>query len=390
MTRLFDKAFRWVAVGLLTIFAKLKFRLKARVIDVPEDGSLILGNHTCIWDFAFLISALWPRSNERFVATSVQYDKSRLTRWAFRHLGIIRKQQGTEDLQSVREMMRASKEGGMVVIYPAGLCCFDGQDARSAMPGAGTLPRLLRCGVYVAVVNGGFLSAPRYTPGQYRGRVEITVKRLLSKEEAAALTPEEIQARINEALRFNDWDWQKAHPVAFKHIGDMKGVWRELYRCPSCGAEGAMEQGKKELRCAGCGLRVTRDQYGFFESDSGACPSRMDEWADRELEALRREIAAGDFSITSDSVTLWESEEGARQAARVDAGTLMLSAEGIVFQGQNGARRDFPMGSFQFLISDDVDTLRINRGKGSSLFRFEDPRLLNKWVFAHMILTGEK
>ena len=391
LRRIFDKSFRHLAVFAISLLVKLKFRVRANVIDMPEPGALILGNHSCIWDFGFLLYALKQRADERFVATSVQYDKSRFFSWAFKHLGIIRKQQGASDLQSVREMMRASKEGGWVVLYPAGMTSFDGRQACDALPGTGQLPRLLRSGVYTAIVNGGFLSAPRYLKGSLRGRVEITVKRLLSAEEASSLSPDEIQARVSEALRFNDWDWQEKNRVPFKGMEKMEGVWRQLYYCPECGHEGTMRLSDGRLTCADCGFSVRRDEYGFFsrEPGGGSCPIRMDEWTDLEFSALATSLKNPDYAISQDNVCYLTQPEGTPEAARADTGALRLSREGLCFKGQNGHDLQFSINDFQFLISDDIDTLRVNAGGMSHLFRLEDPRLLNKWIFMHRILKGE-
>ncbi len=391
LRRGFDRSFRHLAVFVISLLVKIKFRVRATVVDMPEPGALILGNHTCIWDFGFLLYAFKQRADERFVATSVQFDKSRFFTWAFRHLGIIRKQQGASDLQSVREMMRASKEGGWVVLYPAGMTSFDGRQAGNALPGTGQLPKLLRTGVYTAIVNGGFLSAPRYLKGSLRGRVEITVKRLLSAEEAAKLSADEIQARVNEALRFNDWDWQEKNRVPFKGIQKMDGVWRQLYYCPECGQEGAIKQGKGTLYCEKCHFSALRDEYGFFhrEGKTGPCPSRMDEWTDMELTALRKNLEDPGYALSQNGVRYMTKPEGASQATNVDSGEMRLSRGGLDFDGQSGHSLHFGINDFQFLISDDISTLRLNTGGMSHLFYFADPSLMNKWIFMHQILKGE-
>ncbi len=387
MRKAFDMAFRHVAVFLMSVYAFFRFGARRRVIDRPTPGSLIVCNHSCIWDFSFLLLALFPGAKERFLATSVQYDKSRLTSFVFRHLGIIRKQQGARDVQSVREMMRAAKEGGMVVVYAAGMTSFDGRQAWNALPGAGSLPRLLRGDVYTAVTHGGFISAPRYHGTRRRGRVEIEVKRLYTAAEAAALSPEEIQKGINEALGFNDWDWQEKRMAPFRGIRNVKNVTRTLYMCPACGREGTLSEGKREITCSACGLKVRRDRYGFFTSEKGACPRRMDEWADMEIESLKKQMASGDLCLEAENVTLMQAQAGSASREELDTGSLKLSREGLAFTGRGGTQKSFGLSEFQFLIFDDIDVMQLNTDSASYLFRFSDVRLMTKWFFMHRLMV---
>ena len=387
MRKAFDTAFRHVAVFLMSVYAFVRFGARRHVIDKPTPGSVIVCSHSCIWDFSFLLLALFPGAKERFLATSVQYDKSRFVSFIFRHLGIIRKQQGARDVQSVREMMHAAREGGIVVVYAAGMTSFDGREAWNALPGAGSLPKLLRGDVFVALTHGGFMSAPRYHGTRRRGRVEIEVKLLYTAAEAAALSPDEIQKGINEALRFNDWDWQEKKRIPFRGIQNVKNVTRTLYMCPACAREGTLREGEKEIFCSACGMKARRDKYGFFTGEGGSCPRRMDEWADREIESLKEQMMTDGFCLKAEKVALFQAQAGKAEREQVDTGCLTLSFDGLRFTGENGTDKAFGLGEFQFLIFDDIDIMQVNTDSMSYLFRFSDVRLMTKWFFAHRLMV---
>lgn len=386
MGRRFDIFFKHFAVNVLSAIAKVGFGASREVIDCPEPGSLLLCNHSSIWDFAYLLYALYPRTDIRFVATGVQFDSSRLKRWAFGHLEVIRKNQGASDPRCVREIIRTVREGRIAAVYAAGMTSFDGREAWNAMPGTGSLAHVLKCPIYTAVVNGGFISYPRFAAKRYRGKVEITVRRLLTAEECAALPAEEIQSRINEALRFNDWDWQARKRVPFRAMKNMRGITNTLYLCPSCGNEGCLTAKRGRVNCSSCSMTAKRDRFGFFKELRGHCPPRMDEWTDLELEKLRGELIDENFRM-EDEVALLSGDNGVYTPS--DRGTLSLTRENLTFAGEKGTRV-LEFNEFQFLLVNDKDYLQANTATESLRFVFERTRLLTKWFFAHRMLMQEK
>ena len=382
MTSRFDHAFRKFAITVLGVYARLRFNTHKIITEEPPKGALILCNHTMLLDFANLLWAMFPRSDQRFVTTSVTYDRSKLHRWAFSHLGMIRKNQGTADLASVKEMMKAAREGGSVVIYASGMLSFDGRPAVKALPGTGSLPRLLRTDVYAALTHGGFLTSPRYSHKVSRGRIEIELKRICTAEEASHMTADELQSRINEALNFNDWDWQEARRVPFRGIKSVKQLSRTLYMCPACRKEGTMTEDGNILKCSSCGMSAKRDKYGFFASENAACPSRVDRWVDLEIDEIRNQLAREDFALRSRAALYVREQTAGAEPVRADAGELSMDKNGLYFKGAQ-QELSFSFSDFQFVVLDDVSSLIINTDKKSYRFEFEDPRLVTKWFFVH-------
>lgn len=130
----FQRAFRAFAVGVISLLARALFG--ARVCadgGAIDDNALFLCAHESVWDFAFLIYALRPR-RVRFVATSIEFEKSRFTAWLLTSLGVIQKKQGATDISCVRQMVRAAREGDVVAVYPAGMTSCDGRPAWKMQP----------------------------------------------------------------------------------------------------------------------------------------------------------------------------------------------------------------------------------------------------------------
>ena len=362
MTSLFDRCLRKFAIAAAGTFARLKFNTHRIITDEPPQGALILCNHTMLWDFSNLLWAMFPRSDQHFLATNVVYDKNRFISWLFRHLGIIRKNQGVADLGSLKNMIKTSREGGTLVIYAAGMLSFDGREAVRYLPGTGSLPRILKTDVYAAVTHGGFLTSPRYSHKMARGRLDIELKRLYTAEEASKLSAEEMQKGIEDALSFNDWDWQEKNRVPFKRIRNVSRLSRVLYMCPACRREGVMLEEKHALRCDSCGLVATRDRYGFFSSENGACPARMDRWVDLEIDEIRKQLASDDFAMQARVVLYERMQNGSGDIRCAGAGELTMTRDGIYFAGEK-EQREFTYSAFRFLVLDDIKSLIIKIGR---------------------------
>ena len=384
MVRGFDYCFQRFAIWLISILARVLFRARRQVLDRPQGGCLLFCNHTSIWDFADLLYAVKPRAHFRFVATNEQFEKSRLFAWVLTHLGLIKKHQGAQDLNCVREIIKAVRAGETVAIYASGMTSFDGRQAWDALPGAGTLAHMLKCPVYTALIEGGFMSSPRYAHRRFKGRVDISVRRLLTGEESAALSAQEIQTRVNAALNFNEWDWQEKNRVPFKPFKDLRGITNVLYTCPACGGEYTLGIKGARIECA-CGFSAERDAYGFFTSDNPACPRRMDRWADMEYAALRRVIEEGKLELTA-SAELSVKQDAGAYAPR-GKGLLRFTNEALTFTGENESLR-FAPDKFQFMVLNDIDRLRFTAEGKSYSFVFSDTRVIDKWFFAHRILVN--
>ena len=386
LCRLFESAFRAFAVWVISAFARVRFNARKTLEGgVPDEKAVILCSHASMWDFCYLIYALSPRKI-RIVATSIEFEKNRLYAWLLRTLGVIPKMQGASDAACVRAMMRACQAGEAVAVFPHGMTSHDGRPAWHVQPGTGKLMRLMGASVYALTADGSFLTHSRYTPLCRRGRVEVRVKRLFTAEEIRALPAEEAQAAIEKALDFNDWTWQERARVPFFRRAPVRSVTKTLYMCPDCGMIGGMEEVPPRVRCRICGMTAERDVYGFFHAVSGACPARMDEWADMEIQKLKEETASDDFMLCA-PVTLKRPTGRGAGYERADEGELTLTRTRLQFRGK-ARTLAWSLDDFQYFVMNDVDFLHIYAVNGAYRFVFADPRLITRWFFAHRLLVN--
>ena len=345
----------------------------------PTGNAIFFGNHTHMFDFMHLSLALKPYK-PHFVVRAREFNRNRFYTWFLPILGLIPKLQGAMDLVAVRTIVNTCKKGEPVVVYPEAMTSYDGRRAWTALSGTGMLARMVGVDVYVAIVSGGFMTMPRFG-GFNRGRVDITIKRLFTADEAKKTSPDAIQKAINDALNFNDWDWQEKTKKRFIGIKNMKKLEKYLYLCPNCGKTHTLSVQKKALVCSSCGLKVTRDAYGFFKAENGVCPGRLDEWTDLMLEKIRKDIKNDTFELSSD-VELHEKQTSEKLYTPVCKGKLRFNKAGLFFEGES-EKRTWSMDSFQFFVLNDMTFIEINTPSQCFRFYFDDARTMYRWFFTH-------
>lgn len=349
----------------------------------PSGNAIFFGNHTHMFDFMHLSLALKPHK-PHFVVRAREFNRNKFYTWFLPILGLIPKLQGAMDLVAVRTIVNTVKSGEPVVVYPEAMTSFDGRNGWQPMAGTGMLAKMLGVDVYASVVSGGFLTMPRFG-GFHRGRVDITVKRILTAEEAKKTPPDQIQKDIAEAIRFNDWEWQEENKKRFMGLRSVKRLMRYLYVCPNCKKRHTLERKGNSLVCTSCGLSVKRDSFGFFHAKNGFCPKRLDEWTDIMLNDIRNDMKKDDFAL-SQTVEIQTKPISDRTYASGGKGKLTLSKDGLFFKGNENFEWKFD--AFQFFVLNDIDFIEINTTHQSYRFIFDDPRDMYRWFFTHRELAS--
>ena len=228
---------------------------------------VIIANHEAALDFVNLIGA--TRTPMSFVISNSFYNtlpfKGVVTR-----LGMIPKQQFQTSLRDLGAMRSTIKNGNILVIYPAGLMCEDGQS--TPIPAATyEFLKWLNTDVYVAKSIGTYFSMPKWAKKGIRiGRTFIDIYKLFDKETLHDMPLEEVKEKTSEALDFDAYLEQEKLKVKYRHNDNIEGLENVLYVCPNCMGEFTMRTKKKKtIYCVQCGFEETSDKYAFLHNKKG-------------------------------------------------------------------------------------------------------------------------
>ena len=256
-----------------------------------------------------------------------------------RLLGCIPTTKFVTDLTLVKDMHYALKElHSSVLLFPEASYSFDG----TATPLPDSMGKCIKAlGVPVVMIRtyGAFARDPLYNNLQRR-RVKVSAKMeyLLSPEEIALRTPEELNGLLRERFSFDNFLWQQQNHVRINEPFRADYLNRVLYKCPHCLTEGKMRGKGSRLVCGNCGAAYELTEYGYLRGVDMPTDnqrfSHVPDWYRWERECVHQELAAGSYhlQIPVDICMLVNS----KCIYRVGSGMLEHSAEGFHLTGCEG------------------------------------------------------
>ena len=275
----------------ISIFA-FKRKIRQNELKRHKGPCVVIANHEASLDFVNLIGT--TRRPMHFVISRAFYN-TLPCKWFSSRVGLIPKQQFQTTLKNIQEMKRVITDGGILVIYPAGLMCEDG---RSTPIPAATYNFLQWLGtdIFVAKTSGTYFSMPKWASGIRRGRTYLDVYKLYDKETLVETELDELREKINDALSFDAYRDQEQLLVKYKTGDNIEGLENVLYMCPHCLTEFSMRiRAKNTIYCNKCGFEEVSDEYAFLhrKGKRGKEYRYVSKWSRVIYDHLQKRIHAG-------------------------------------------------------------------------------------------------
>ena len=297
-----------------------------------KEPAFFLMNHSCFLDLEIVPTILYPRPFNIVATTDAFIGK----KWLMRQIGCISTNKFVTEMSLIRDMMHAVKKlKSSVVMFPEAGYSFDGR----CVPLPDTLGKMVKMmGVPLCTIitNGAYLRDPLYNNLQKRRvKVSAEMKYLLSTEEIAKMSSEEIQEIILKEFSFDNFTWQKENKIVIKEPFRADGLNRILYKCPHCKAEGRMLGSGTEISCKECGKTYYMDEYGTLSAREGETEfDSVTAWYDWDREGVREEIKSGEYSLDLPVEILMTLTD--YKFYRVGEGRLQHDITGFVLDGCDG------------------------------------------------------
>jgi len=244
--------------------------------------AIVLATHTSDMDHILSGLTLYPVRPTYIV--SEHFTRNPSTAKLLKLMHVITKKMFTPDVFTIINIMRAKKENAVIVIFPEGrLSCYG--HTLPIADGTAELIKKLGVNLYVWKAEGAYLSFPKWRDkGDDRiGKINASVKLLLSADEVAAKDISEIKEISENAIRHDD----ELAMQGTEYISDSicRGVDKILYKCPRCLSEGKITAEGNHIRCE-CGLDATLDSFYRLHD---APFNRINEWFDWQQESIDTE-----------------------------------------------------------------------------------------------------
>lgn len=353
---------------------------KSIVKDI-KGPAVILATHTSDVDHILSGLTLYPIRPTYIVSEHFLHIPS--TARLLKHLHVISKKMFTPDVSTIRKVMRAKKENAVIVIFPEGrLSCYG--HTLPLAEGTAELIKKLCVDLYIWKADGAYLTFPKWRDkGDDRiGKINTSVKKLLSAEEVGEKSVDEIKEIASGAILHDD-ELAMAG-VEYKCADMSRGVDKVLFKCPKCLREGTITAGDGHIRCD-CGLDATLDSTYRLH---GAPFDRINEWFEWQQSSIDT-----DNEILESKAGLGCCGEDGYMDANAGEGEIYMDKNTFRLSGTlHGEKIEFSIspekiGAFPVTPGDHFD-IYVD-GRLIYVYPKPDPKVVVKWVCFLDKLTSE-
>ena len=334
--------------------------------------AIVVATHTCDEDHILSALTLYPVRPTYIVSEHFMHNPS--TAKLLKLMHVITKKMFTPDVSTIRNILRAKSENAVIVIFPEGRLSSYGHSLPMA-EGTAELIKKLGVNLYVWKAAGAYLTFPKWRDkGDSRpGKINASVKLLLSADEVAAKDVSEIKAITEEAILHDDELAMEGVEYKSEHIA--KGLEKILFKCPSCLKEGTITTDKDHIKCE-CGLDATLDSFYRLHN---APFTRVNEWFEWQQNSIDT-----DTETLSSKARLGCCGEDGFMDSQAGYGEIYIDKDVFKLSGTlHGEKVEFTVksdkiGAFPVTPGDHFDIY--HGGNLIYVYPDPDPNTVVKWV----------
>ena len=300
--------------------------------------------------------------------------------------GAIGKNQFQTSALDMRRMKAVLDHDEPLMLYPAGLMTESGCSTPIPLATAKVL-KWFKSDIYVARVNGTYLTNPKWARVKRRGKITIDLYKLSSAEDFSALSDEDAAALVTEHLSFDAYRHNDEERVYYKNGDNVEGLEHVLYMCPKCGAEFSIwVRGKNKLCCENCGYTVKSDNYGKLSllGDGDPVFEYPSDWHAYIEEAVYKFVKEHPNFFYETHAEIHSINEKKHRYEKIGRGMISFDFDKFVMEGVvNGApfTEEIPTHAFPILPFRPGAYFEIQHGEQIYRIVPDNPSIVMKWIF---------
>lgn len=271
-----------------------KYKVEKINMEDLKPPYLLLSNHMHFIDFELTAQGTYPYPVSNVVNIDGYVNRFFLLEW----IGAIATRKFTQDLHLVKSIRKVLQRGDILAMYPEAR--YSPCGTTSFMPDSlGKLIRMNKVPVVAVVHHGNHLYAPFWNFRKKRNvPLHTTMKLILTPEQIAEMTVDEINATVRRELQYDDYRYQKDNGIRITEPYRAEGLHKVLYQCPHCMTESKMDSKGTELFCTQCGKRWNWNEDGTLQALEGETEfDHIPDWFDWERQQVKAQIERGEFSF---------------------------------------------------------------------------------------------
>ncbi len=271
-----------------------KYKVEKINMEGLKPPYILLSNHMYFIDFELCAMGTLPHRVNNVVSIDGYYRRP----WLMELIGAICTRKYTMDLHLVKSIRHVTKKGDILSMYPEAR--YSPCGVTSYMPESlGKLVKMNKVPVVVALHHGNYLHSPFWNFRKKRKvPMHTTMTQILTAEQVKAMTADEINTTIRNAMQYDDYKYQKENGILVTEPFRAEGMHKILYHCPHCNTESKMASEGCEIYCTECGKRWRLNEDGTLTAKSGETEfSHVPDWFNWEREQVRKQIESGEYKF---------------------------------------------------------------------------------------------
>ncbi|MFP4619417.1 MAG: 1-acyl-sn-glycerol-3-phosphate acyltransferase [Spirochaetaceae bacterium] len=326
----------------------LKYRYKLEIDDRVGLSSLkapyiVVGNHVNFWD-PFFIGVYLPHDIQ-WVATDNVF-RTKIFFVLMKLFGSIPASKFMTDMKAVAQIIRVTKKGGVVGVFPEGNKTWDGSTLRH-IPTIARLIQKLKLPVIGVITKGGYLSKPRWGRGLRKGKVRMEYRLVFTPEELKSMDSATCGRLLEERIEHNEQEWVGQEKIPFIGKRPAEYIERVLFVCPQCKSIASFYSNGDTAECTSCGYSFRYDPYGELHPVQGprifSSVPEWNEWQVRYFYSLvNRDMEVKEPLFEEGPALLWRGYR-AEPLKRLNTGRASFYPSGIAFRTTIGKEMFFPL-----------------------------------------------
>ena len=273
-----------------------KYKIEKVNMEGLKPPYMVLSNHMHFIDFELAAMVTFPHRVNNVISIDGYYRRPFLMDW----IGGIATRKFTMDLHLIKSIKKSLQRGDILCMYPEARYTPCGISAY--IPDAvGMMIKRNKVPVVAIVHHGNYLHTP-FWDFRHKRKVPLhtVATQILTVEQIEAMSVDEINATLREALTYDEYRYQKDNGILITEPFRAQGLHKVLYKCPHCGAEKMASEGI-EIFCTECGKRWTLCEDGSLSANEGETEfSHVPDWFLWEREQVQAEIERGEYLFEDD------------------------------------------------------------------------------------------
>jgi len=324
---------------------------------------ILLCSHNSFLDFKVATRAVFPRRSSYIVAVDGYIGREGI----MRNVGCFMKRKFVSDNELIRQIKHSLAVNKTVCqIYPEARYSLVG--TTSMLPDSlGKLVKLMNHPVATIISHGHHLRQPVWNLKPRKIHTSTDITQIITKDEISKLSVDEINKRIREAFKYDDYAYQVQEKIKITEPFRAENLHKPLYMCPHCKTEHQMASKGTKLWCKACSEEYEMDELGRLANTKGKTIfSHIPDWFEWEREQVKKQIMNNEYNIELEvNIDMLPNSTG---YYRIGKGTLTHNKDGYKLIGENLKVEKPVIANFGVHIEYDY----FGRGDGLSFSTSED------------------